>query len=861
MRENAGQLYTPQEDVWVPSSCSLCYALCSIKVRRVNGTVRKIEGNPDSPIGQGRLCAKGAAGIMTLYDPNRINKPLMRTNPEKGIGVEPGWKEITWDEALDIIAERLKKIKEEDPRKLFFQFTTTCSDVISEALPFVSAFGTPNVWVAGGGLHCGNGAHFFGGLMHSSWSLVPDYEFCNYAIYFGASKGHAAGHAANAVAQQAADARARGMKLVVVDPMCNFASAKATEWVPIRVGTDAALALAMINVILNELGIWDTNYLKFKTNGPYLVKENGHFLRQEKSGKPLIWDTQEQKAKVYDDPTIKEFALEGSHNVGGIETWPAFHLLKEHVKKYSPEMASKITTVSNQDIRRLATEFAQEARIGSTILLDGVELPYRPVAAIFFRGAQGHKNCTFNCMAISLLNQIVGAADVPGGALGFNPVCYGFPETGQNRYGPREGPDGLIIPGIWRERHLPYPPARPTRPQTMGLIDLFSLAMLSFAMASADQEELWQKVDLPYRPEMLINFGANSVMSVGNASTVAETLKRIPFIVSFELCLTEFSDFADIVLPDTCYLERLDFCPHNQPIFNHPAGRGYWGWGIRQPVAEPMPGRRNFTEVLLELAGRIGIKDAVNMTYNINFDIKGPYRLNPEKNYTWEEIADRVLKSTFGETRGIAWFKENGIIKWPKQVKEVYWRPSVKVRVPIYLEFVKTIGKEIKELAEGYGIKADWAHYQALPDWIPCNSHKIDSSEYDLFAFYYRDTLHTNSFTMENPWLDEASRMDPNSYNVNLNADTAKKKGIKDGDWVWLESSAGRRVKGRARLSEGIHPEGAGIAACAGHWTPHQPIARGKGVFFNELLEINLENVDPVSLNLDLCAKVKVYKA
>ena len=90
--------------------------------------------------------------------------------------------------------------------------------------------------------------------MHASWSIVPDFEYCNYAIYFGASKGHSAGHASCSNMGKAAEARARGMKMVVVDPMCNFAAAKATEWVPLRVGTDAALALAMCNVMVNELG-------------------------------------------------------------------------------------------------------------------------------------------------------------------------------------------------------------------------------------------------------------------------------------------------------------------------------------------------------------------------------------------------------------------------------------------------------------------------------------------------------------------------------------------------------------------------------------------------------------------------------
>ncbi|MHA1108396.1 MAG: molybdopterin-dependent oxidoreductase, partial [Alphaproteobacteria bacterium] len=184
-----------KDDVWLPSSCSLCYGTCSIKAHRVDGVVVKIEGNPDSVVGKGRLCGKGVSGLMTHYDPNRVTKPLRRTNPEKGIGVDPQWEEISWEEALDTVAAELRRVHQDDPRKLVLQRTTTLTASRAPVQAFASAFGTPNVSTAGGGLHCGNGAHLISGVMHASWSVVPDFERCNYSIYFGASKGHGAGHA------------------------------------------------------------------------------------------------------------------------------------------------------------------------------------------------------------------------------------------------------------------------------------------------------------------------------------------------------------------------------------------------------------------------------------------------------------------------------------------------------------------------------------------------------------------------------------------------------------------------------------------------------------------------------------------
>ena len=387
----AANLTQARDDAWIPSTCALCYGNCSILAHRVDGVVVKIEGNPESEIGRGRLCGKGVSGIMTHYDPNRLTKPLRRTNPKKGFDEDPRWKEISWDEAIDEIATMLKRVREDDPRKLLVQRTTTVLACFIPFKAFAAAFGTPNLSV-GGALHCGNGSHLISGIMHSSWSMVPDFEYCNYAIYFGASKGHAAGHAANSNMRLAADARVRGMKMVVVDPMANFAAAKATEWLPIRVGTDAALALAMCNVMVNELGVYDGPYLQAKTNGPYLIGPDKLYVRDPETKKPLVWDVASNAARPYTDAKSADMALEGDFEAQGIRCQPAFQKLKDHLKRFTPEWAERITTVPAANIRRLGTEFAHEARIGSTIVVDGVTLPYRPVAAIVFRGVNRHLN-------------------------------------------------------------------------------------------------------------------------------------------------------------------------------------------------------------------------------------------------------------------------------------------------------------------------------------------------------------------------------------------------------------------------------------------------------------------------------------
>lgn len=859
MNTSTPEFMTQHDDTWIPSSCALCYGTCSILVHRVDGTAIKIEGNPDSAVGKGRLCGKGVSGLMSHYDPNRLTVPLRRTNPKKGINEDPGWKEISWDEALDEIATVLKRVRADDPRKLLIQRTTTVLAARTPFQAFGAAFGTANMSSSGGGLHCGNGAHLISGIMHSSWSIVPDFEHCNYAIYFGASKGHGAGHASTSNMKLAADARVRGMKMVVVDPMCNYASAKATEWVPVRVGTDGALALAMCNVIVNDLGMVDGPYLQAKTNAPYLIGPDKQYVRDKVTNQPLVWDSAAGAARPFTDATPADMALMGDFEVNGVSCQPAFHKLKEHLCKFTPEWGEGITTVPAATIRRLAAEFAREARIGSTIVVEGVTLPYRPVAAIAFRGAQGHMNSLYNFLAVDLLNHLVGAADVVGSCLGFNPVCEGHPETGRPHHVPSPDADGIMKVGMWMGYHLPYPPDKPKMPDKTGLQDLFPMGMCSPFLESDDQEDFWQKLELPYRTEVLINWGANLLLAIANSETVARALAKYKFMVSFDLFLTETSNFADIVLPDLGYLQQLD-SRTSFPFFfcSMPGGMGDWSWTIRQPALPPDGQQRAFQDVLMELADRIGFRADYNAAFNASMNLKPEYRLQGDERYTWEEICDRELKSNFGPQRDLAWFKKHGVLSWPKKPEEIYWRPFLDVRVPIYWDFMVTMGEQTAAIAEPRGIKIPREYYEPLPDFLPCLSHCCKTPGFDFYAFYYRDTIHTNSYTTENAWLDEAAQLDPYSYTIAINADVGRSKGLQDGSPVWVETETGRKVKGRLKLMQGMHPEGLGIAGCAGHWSDGMPLAKGKGIAYNELLEIDWDHVSPVNLNLDLCVKVKV---
>jgi molybdopterin-containing oxidoreductase family molybdopterin binding subunit len=356
----------------------------------------------------------------------------------------------------------------------------------------------------------------------------------------------------------------------------------------------------------------------------------------------------------------------------------------------------------------------------------------------------------------------------------------------------------------------------------------------------------------------MINHGANVIMSLGNKDAVAQSLSKYKFIVSFELFLTETAEFSDIVLPDCDNLQSYD-SRSNYPFINGiPGGMGEWCWPMRHPVDEPQGSQRRVVDVCAELARRAGFLAEYNAAVNAILKLDGPYRLEPDRLYTHEEISDADLKSKFGAEHDLAWFKKNGLIKWPKKPHEVYWRAFVDVRVPIYWEFMTGLGEKIAAITGPKGFDVPLEYYQPLPDWLPCPSHQCNAPGFDLFAFYWKHSAHTHGYTIENPWLDEAAKLDPIIYKVAINTETGRRKGLENESVVEITTEKGRRITGRVQLMEGIHPEAIGVGLTGGHWANGMPLAKGKGVLFNELLEMDWEHTDPVSLNLDLCAKVKI---
>ena len=251
----------PVGDQVAYTTCYMCACRCGIKVHLRDGTLRYIEGNRDHPVNRGVLCAKGSAGIMNVLSPARLRAPLKRIGP-RGSGE---FAEISWDEALTIATDRLRRIRETDPNQLAFFTGRDQSQSLTGF--FAQMFGTIN-YAAHGGFCTVNmaaaGLYSVGGAF---WEFgEPDWELTKLFLLIGVAEDHDS----NPIKLGLGRLKERGAKIISINPVRTGYSAIADEFVGITPGTDGLLVLALIHCLL-EAGQIDLDFLVRYTNAHYLV--------------------------------------------------------------------------------------------------------------------------------------------------------------------------------------------------------------------------------------------------------------------------------------------------------------------------------------------------------------------------------------------------------------------------------------------------------------------------------------------------------------------------------------------------------------------------------------------------------------
>ena len=272
------------------TTCYMCACRCGIRVHLRDGKVRYIDGNPDHPLNQGVICAKGSSGIMKQYSPARLTKPLKRRQgAERGAG---DFEEIEWEEAFATLTERLGRIRATDPKK--FALFTGRDQMQALTGLFARQFGTPNYAAHGGFCSVNMAAGMIYTIGGSFWEFGgPDLDRAKLFVMIGTAEDHHSNPLKIAISKFKRD----GGRFVSVNPVRTGYSAIADEWVPIRPGTDGAFLLAVIHEILAK-GLYDRDFVVQYTNGGELVDldtasdEFGMFVRTEVPQEEACYDPQ-----------------------------------------------------------------------------------------------------------------------------------------------------------------------------------------------------------------------------------------------------------------------------------------------------------------------------------------------------------------------------------------------------------------------------------------------------------------------------------------------------------------------------------------------------------------------------------------
>ena len=840
------------------TTCYMCACRCGIKVTLESGKLRFIQGNRNHPVNQGVLCAKGASGIMKQYSPARLSKPLLRRpGSERGAG---DFVEIEWDEALDLLTRRLANIRSTDPTKLAFFTGRDQMQAVSGL--WAQQFGTPN-WAAHGGFCSVNmavaGLYTIG---YSFWEFgAPDWDHAKYFLLWGVAEDHSS----NPIKIGLDKLKRRGAKFVSINPVRTGYSAIADEWVPIRPGTDGLFALALAHVLLKR-GLIDWEFLIKYTNAPWLVVQtpgmpgDGLFAR-DRDGNPLIWD---QEAQTFADARLPEIApalLATVDLPDGRRAKTVFSLITERYldDRYAPKTVAAECGVSAETIERIALEMAHVA------FNEAVELPIRwtdmhgrvhdkvigrPVAMHAMRGISAHTNGFHTCRALHVLQMLLGALDGPGNFRARAP----YPRRIPMRTLPENDPAIIFAPDTPLKRTT-Y--GYPTRPEELVIdrngkplrIDhafswespLAAHGLMHMVITNAVNKD-------PYPIDTLLLFMANMAWnSAMNTAEVRDMLVKkdksggyaIPFVVVVDAFHSETVGFADLVLPDTTYLERYDTISLlDRPISEPDAAAD----AIRQPVVDLDRDVRPWQEVLVELAARLKFPLFTNADGSRKFKNYKDFVVNYEKVPGIGLLAgwrgrdgDKSLR---GEPNPQQWerYIENQCFfahRWPENMRyyryankdylefaerhALFGTPPVQVILQMYSEPLQKFRLAGQGLYDGpqpttlVDCERLAKYFDPLPFWYPpFEGARADSAlgatrgrtiadEYPLHAITQRPMMMYHSWDSQNAWLRQILA----ENRLYMNCATARELGLADDDWVWVASHHGR-IRCQLRTMEGV---------------------------------------------------------
>lgn len=577
----------------VKTNCFESHSKCGVLVYvDKNERVYKVTGNPEDPNTKGGICSKAQAAKKILYHPERLNYPMKRVG-EKGEGK---WERISWEEAMDTITNKFLAYKEQyGPESVVFgQGTGRGVNQWNQRLS--KSFGMN---------HFCTPAHvcLFPDMMTSmiTFGFFPIWDGADYGnskciVLWGSNPNWTEGSVSNT---PMAEAREKGAKLIVIDPHFEHPMAqKADYWLPIRPGTDGALAMSWMNVIIKE-DLYDRPFVERWTNATHLIDVESMAPITERAireggseGEFVVWDRQGGRpvgAKTAGAAPQLEGAFEISLAGGGRKTVKTvWSLLLERIEPYTPERTAEITWVDAETIRNAARLYATSS----------------PGACInTMQGLEEHLNCTSSIRDVCCLIGITGNLDVRGG--------------------------NVWLP-FWNEMFSP----RLTGPDPPHQMEkkLGDLTLYPVSQPRA----IWKTIitGKPYPIKAYITVAGNPLSWSEDSNLVEEALRKLEFLVVMDYFLSPTAQLADIVLPSAHWTER-DY------IADELCGRYFFA---QQRAIDPLYERKSDITFVRELGRRIAPDLWPWETDEEMFDFQlEPYHI------TWKELQDKWVVQTSPE--------------------------------------------------------------------------------------------------------------------------------------------------------------------------------------------------------------------
>ncbi len=680
-------------DKVVPTFCEICFWKCGVLAHVKDGRVTKIVGNPDHPLSKGRLCPRGTGGAGLLYDPDRLKKPMIRV---KGRG-EDHFEEVSWEKALDETAEQLLRIREKHGPEALALFTHGYGGKWFTHL--MKAYGSPNIG-APSYAQCRGPREVGYSLTFGSGVGSPenlDIENARCLVLIGSHLGE---NMHNTQVQEMATAIGRGAELVVVDPRFSTAAGKARYWLPIKPGTDMALLLAWMNVMIAE-NRFDADY-------------------------------------------VAKYAV-------------GFDELKTHVADKTPEWAYPITGLRPELIRESGRFLAS----------------FRPATLIHpGRRTTWYGDDTQRGRAMAILAALLGSWGRRGGY-----VSHGSNE----------------LPAYPYTKYAYHPKGLADKPSA----NTYPLADEVLASGLCDATFTGKA---PYEIKGWLVYGSNLMQCLPNPKQTEEAIQKLDFIAAIDVLPTEIVGWADVVLPESTYLERCD-----ELVVDAYKGQPYIA--VRQPAVEPMYDSKPGWWIAREIAHRIGLSDY----------------------FPWKDSMEYAMHRLHEAGYDCNVLRDTGVILGDRQptCEEEGLAPS----------FDTPSGKiELRSQA-----LADMG-FEAIPDFHP---HEEPPS--GMFRLLFgRAPSHTFGRTTNNRFLGTV--FDQNE--VWVNADVARSlpgfgSPLKNGDLVVLENQDGvRSTPIRAKVTERIRGDCVYMVHGWGHTAKGLNWSRGRGASDSAL--VTRYKVDPI---------------